>query len=312
MLEDLEALGLTAYEAKALAHLARHGDRTGPDLSRETGIPFGRIYDILHTLAERDLVTQKGGRPRVFSPVSGDAVAPRLLAAQKRRLQESERVLERHAAALETELRHVQPQAAPGAASYGVRLGEDAARRLLIEATHEARIRVAAYLAFESLHDDDLQLFDAFRQAVLRGVKARILLRESDVDELMGTPYVAHVLDAMLPHLGETLQVRLLAGASAPFSVLDGRRVMIGVRDPLEEGHYLAVVHLEGAEYAARLERKFDALWRQAELDRSVVQRVLRRLEAEGGSTRTGRFLESMVRKRAARGRKNAGDPPRA
>ncbi|HLF16810.1 MAG TPA: helix-turn-helix domain-containing protein [Candidatus Thermoplasmatota archaeon] len=301
MMEALEALGLSAYEAKALEHLLRHGDRTGPDLSRESGIPFGRVYDTLHLLAEKGLVTEKGGRPRVFSPVALDAVPPRLLATQKRRIQESERGLEKQAAALEAELKRLHPQSAPGATAYGVRLGEDAARSLLIEATHEARTRVAAYLAFESIRDDDLQLFDAFRDAVVRGVRTRMIIRESDVEYLMGTPYVAQVLDALLPHLGETLQVRLVSSASPPFSVLDGRRVMIGVRNPLDPTHYLAVVHLEDPAFAGELERKFDRMWREAELDRSVLQKVLRKLESEGSSTRTGRFLQSVVRRRAAR-----------
>ena len=307
MLDALEALGLTAYEAKALAHLLRHGDRTGPDLSRETGIPFGRVYDTLHSLAERGLVNPKGGRPRSYGAVGPDAVPGRLLAAQRRRIQDTEREVGGQAAALEAELKRLHPQAAPGAAAYGVRLGEDAARGLLIEATHEARERVAAYLVFESLQDDDLKLFDAFRQAVQRGVRTRILLRESDVDYLMGTPYVAQVLDALLPHLGETLQVRLLRNPYPPFSVLDGRRVMIGVRNPLEPTHYLAVVHLDDTAFAGELEKKFERLWREAELDRSVVQKVLRRLGEDGTSTRTGRFLESMVRKRAGRNRRTRG-----
>src|SRR5687767_8444573 len=67
MLETLEGLGLTAYEAKALDHLVRHGDRTGPALSRETGIPFGRVYDTLNGLVERGLATSRPGRPRMFS-----------------------------------------------------------------------------------------------------------------------------------------------------------------------------------------------------------------------------------------------------
>ena len=303
MQETLEALGLTAYEAKALAHLVRHGERAGPDLSRETGVPFGRVYDTLHSLVEKGLVTPKGGRPRAFAAVAAATIPGRLLATQKRRLQESERGLEGQAKALESELRRVHPHAAPGATSYGVRLGEDAARGLLIEATHESRERVAAYLAFESVQDEDLQLFDAFRQAVQRGVRARILLRESDVDQLMGTPYVAQVLDAMLPHLGQALEVRLLASPSPPFSVLDGRRVMIGVRNPLEPTHYLAVVHLEDERFAADMEKRFDRLWREAELDRSVVQRVLRKLQ-EDGETRSGRLLRTMVSRRAARGRR--------
>lgn len=299
VVEALESLGLGSYEARALSHLLRHGERTGPDLARETGIPFGRIYGTLHDLEGRGLVASKGGRPRRFEAAPAPTVPARLLAAAQRRLQEAERQMQAQAEALEREVRLVARDRSPGAASYGVRLGEDAARALLVEATHEARHGVAAYLALEAVRDEDMTLFDALRQAVARGVRTRVLLREADVDYLMRTPYVGPVLDALLPHLGETFQVRLTRGDSTPFSVLDGRRVMLGVRNPLAPGAYLAVVHLDDAGFAAGLEARFEQLWAQAGLDRGLVQRVLRRLQQDGRSTPTGRLLEAAVRKRA-------------
>lgn len=306
MLQLLEGFGLGSYEARALAHLLRHGPRTGPDLARETGIPFGRIYGTLHDLEGRGLVSDKGGRPRSFQAAPAQTVPARLLAAAHRRIEESERQLRTQAAALEREVADLAGGAAPGSTSYGVRLGEDAARALLVEATHEARHGVAAYLALEAVRDEDLALLDAFRQAVARGVRTRVLLRDSDVDYLMGTPYVGPVLDALLPHLGETLQVRITRSDTTPFSVLDGRRVMLGVRNPLQTGAYLAVVHLDDPEFAKGLEARFQELWDQAGLDKGLVQRVLRKLQSDRRTTATGRLLEAAVRKRASRPRRGA------
>jgi sugar-specific transcriptional regulator TrmB len=277
MVEHLEALGLTAYEARALAHLVRHGERTGPLLSREAGIPFGRVYDTLNGLAERGLVTSKGGRPRMFAAAAASSIPGRLLASNKRRLQEEERLLSQQAAALETELSRLAPRRAPGSALYGVRLGEDAAREFLVEATHEAKSRVDAYLAFEHIQDDDLALFDAFRQAVGRGVKTRLLLRRKDVDYLLSTPYVPQVIDAMLPHLGESLQVRLSSTDNLSFSVLDNERVVLGVKNPLDPRIYFAVVHMDDRAFAQDLVGKFDSLWRDGEFDEGLAKALLGR-----------------------------------
>ncbi len=301
MLEHLEALGLNGYEARAMSHLLRHGERTGPDLSRETGIPFGRVYDTLNALIERGLVTAKPGRPRTFVAAPANAIPGRLMALNKRRIQASERDIEAHGLALEQALTALAPNAAPGSTRYGVRLGVEAAREFLIEATHEAQDRVEAYLAFERLHDDDLQIFEAFRQAVARGVRTRLILRETDIDYLMGTPYVGPVLEAMLPHLGETLQVRLSDEDSMPFSVLDGERVVVGVRDPADPESYFAVVHIEDPAYAKGLRVRFDALWEKADLDRGLLHMVLRKLEADGTRTGTGRLLAGMVRRKASK-----------
>ena len=275
MLEHLEGLGLTAYEAKALDHLVRHGDRTAPSLSRETGIPFGRVYDTLNALVERGLATSKVGRPRLFSAAAPTSIPGRLLAANKRRLQEEERTLGQQAASLEADMSRLAPRKAPASTLYGVRLGEDAAREFLIEATHESKKAVDAYLAFEHIQDDDLALFDAFRQAVGRGVKTRILLRRKDVDYLLSTPYVQQVVDAVLPHLGENLQVRLSGTDNLSFSVLDRERVVLGVKNPLDPRIYFAVVHMDDRAFAEDLVGKFDSLWREADVDEGLVRMLL-------------------------------------
>jgi len=286
MLELLEALGLNAYESRALAHLLKNGERSAPDLSRETGIPFGRVYDTLNTLIERGLATGRAGRPRMFAAVAPGTVSNRLLAAAKRKLQEEERDVGQHAAALEGQLAKLTPRSIPGSTLYGVRLGEDAAREFLIEATHGAKTRVEAYLAFDKLQDDDLALFDAFRQAVGRGVHTRILLRSKDVDYLLSTPYVNQVLDALVPYLGETLEVRLSSADITPFSVLDAERVVLGVRNPLDPKTYFAVVHLDDRAFAKDLSGKFDTLWREGNLDPQLIKRLL--------GTRSGRAIAKL------------------
>lgn len=289
MLDSFEALGLNGYEAKALLHLLRNGARTGPDLARETGIPFGRVYDTLNALVERGLATASGGRPRLFASASASAVPQRLLASGKRRLQEEERALAQQAARLESGLAKLQPHAVPGSTLYGVRLGEEAAREFLVEATHEARVQVDAFLALGRLQDDDLALFDAFRQAVGRGVRTRILLRAKDVDYLLGTPYVDQVLDATLPYLGDRLQVRLSSVDTLPFSILDGERVVLGVPNPLEPAGYFAVVHLDDRAFAKELGSKFEALWRDGRLDPAWLRKIL--------GTRGGRKLAKLASK---------------
>ena len=301
MIERLESLGLTSYESRALEHLLKVGSRTAPDLARETGIPLGRVYDTLKALVERGVVSPQSGRPRSYATVPVASVAARLLASSKRRLQAEERRMEETAHQLEDALQGLANKAAPGGTSYGVRLGEEASRDFLIEATHAARGRVTAYLAFEDIQDEDLAIFDAFRGAVVRGVRTRLLLRERDLEYLMGTPYVAAVLEAMLPHLGEVLQVRITRDDSVPFSVLDAERAVIGVRNPTQPERYVAVVHVDDSQFAKQLEDRFEQLWQEAGLDRGVMQGVLRRL-SEHGDSRTSKFLEAMVRRRASKG----------
>lgn len=301
MQEALESLGLTTYEAKALGHLLRHGERTGPEMSREAGIPFGRVYDTLNSLQERGLVTVRSGRPKRYRAIDPRAVPARLEAWARRRLQEEENRLRQHAAELEQELARFEARVSPGPASSGVRVGEEAGREVLVEATHAAKRQVDTYLALEQVEDADLALFDAFREAVKRGVRTRILLREQDLDYLMGTPYVRDVLDALLPHLGDNLQVRVTGKESPPFAVLDRDRVMIGVRNPMDPRSYFAVVHLDDALFAEALVETFERIWAEAQEERGMVQSVLRRLGDTTGNAWLRRRLLEAVRRKASK-----------
>ncbi|MGB1586237.1 MAG: TrmB family transcriptional regulator [Thermoplasmatota archaeon] len=276
MMAALEALGLTAYEARALAYLLRHGERTGPVVSREAEIPFGRVYDTLHALAERGLVHVESGRPKRFRAAPAGTVPGRLLASNQRRLQDEQRSLEVRAQDLGRQLEDLTAKPEPSGA-YGVRLGEESAREFLVEATLEARKHVVAALALERIEEEDLAIFDAFRQAVARGVRTRLVLRASDVDYLLTTPYVDQVLDAMLPHLGENLAVRLLwgEGSDVPFAAVDRERAMLGVKNPLDPQAYFAVIHVDDSVFAMGLEGRFDALWEEAEEPADLVQWAL-------------------------------------
>lgn len=273
----MEGLGLTAYEARALEHLLRHGERTGPDLSREAEIPFGRVYDTLNNLADRGLVRVESGRPKRYAAMPPQTLPGRLLAANRRRIQQEEQSVEDRVSDLEKAMEALGSRSEPASHAYGIRMGEDSAREFLVAATHEARSHVVAYLAFERIVDDDLQLFEAFRHAVARGVRTRVLLRAGDVDYLMGTPYVDNVVEALLPHLGDTLQVRLTWEEVPPFAALDDQRAMLGIKNPLDPSVYFAVIHVEDPAFAEGLTGRFDGLWEEAEEPRDLIQWALGR-----------------------------------
>ena len=71
-------------------------------------------------------------------------------------------------------------------------------------------------------------------------------------------PFDRAFIDAMVPHLGESLQVRLSKTDNLSFSVLDGERVVLGVKNPLDPRNNFAVVHMDHRAFAADLVGKFD------------------------------------------------------
>ncbi|MFC7394090.1 TrmB family transcriptional regulator [Scopulibacillus cellulosilyticus] len=62
LIKILQTFGLTQYEAKAFASLVSSGTSTGYQISKLSGIPRGRIYDILQSLVDKGLVMTEEGK----------------------------------------------------------------------------------------------------------------------------------------------------------------------------------------------------------------------------------------------------------
>lgn len=69
--DTLQKFGLNLYEAKAYASLLRIGTANAYKVSKESGIPRARIYDVLETLTKRGLamVEESSENTKIYTPV---------------------------------------------------------------------------------------------------------------------------------------------------------------------------------------------------------------------------------------------------
>ena len=70
IVENLISLGLTRQEAAIYLELLRHGDLTGYELSKETGISRSNVYTSLAGLAEKGAAFLIEGESTKYTPVS--------------------------------------------------------------------------------------------------------------------------------------------------------------------------------------------------------------------------------------------------
>ena len=89
--ERLIDLGLTSYEAKAYLALLRRDSSTPADVARLARVPRQRIYDVLATLVQKGLVSQRPGPPAKYSAAAPDFAIERLLLRRREELAELER-----------------------------------------------------------------------------------------------------------------------------------------------------------------------------------------------------------------------------
>lgn len=68
--QQLRALGLTEYEARAFTFLLVHGRSTARDVSKNADVPYGRVYDVLDALKHKKLVGLAEGKVALWQVIN--------------------------------------------------------------------------------------------------------------------------------------------------------------------------------------------------------------------------------------------------
>ncbi|AFK21879.1 HTH-type sugar sensing transcriptional regulator TrmBL1 [Pyrococcus sp. ST04] len=78
IIQKLQRFGLTKYESLAYITLLKLGPSKATDVTKESGIPHTRIYDVLSSLSKKGFVDIMHGTPRLYAPVNPELVLERL------------------------------------------------------------------------------------------------------------------------------------------------------------------------------------------------------------------------------------------
>ncbi|MDW0283229.1 MAG: helix-turn-helix domain-containing protein, partial [Nitrososphaeraceae archaeon] len=66
----MESLGLTSYETKVYLSLLETGSMTASDISKKSGVPYSKIYEVLNSLEDKGWLEIDSSRPQKFFPKS--------------------------------------------------------------------------------------------------------------------------------------------------------------------------------------------------------------------------------------------------
>jgi HTH-type transcriptional regulator, sugar sensing transcriptional regulator len=66
----MENLGLTGYEIRVYLSLLDTGSMTASEISKKSGVPYSKIYEVLNTLEEKGWLESDSSRPQKFFPKS--------------------------------------------------------------------------------------------------------------------------------------------------------------------------------------------------------------------------------------------------
>src|ERR671925_373896 len=66
----MESLGLTSYEIKVYLSLLEAGSMTASNISKKSGVPYSKIYEVLNSLEDKGWAESDRSRPQKFFPRS--------------------------------------------------------------------------------------------------------------------------------------------------------------------------------------------------------------------------------------------------
>ena len=77
ILQNLQNLNFTQYEAKAYVSLLKQGEVSGYELAKNSGIPASKIYQVLNRLIAKEVVMAVDSEPVKYTPIPPDEILGR-------------------------------------------------------------------------------------------------------------------------------------------------------------------------------------------------------------------------------------------
>ncbi|WP_265109973.1 TrmB family transcriptional regulator [Halosolutus halophilus] len=261
---SLRDLGLSEYEARAYRALLNTGPTTAKELSRASDVPMGRIYDVLNSIEQYNLVrSQTASRPKKYVAVEPSTALDRLLDDKKRELEEKAEQYESIVDNLADELDAAEPVEEQ---FWTAAVGPEETIDLLLERLAAADRNIVMVAA------------DPVPQMDIRTVGDEVLAQLEDaldrgvsVDILMTRDLVASLSENVGRRYQETLQarndfdVRTSEEVSGSFNIIDGVEVCIQVPNPLSSSEAFGMIDLKDPEFAADVHDEFTPHWQNAE-----------------------------------------------
>lgn len=257
-MSGLTDLGLSSYEERAYRALLALGSAPARTVAERADVPTGRIYDVLHSLAARDLVVSRTDRePTRYAPVDPDDAVDRLLAARRRDLERREAEYRETAAAVRSELAPVPPIETR---FWSTDLGSEAAVTLWEEqartATDCLRLVVGAPYDAAAWADYAPEVAPAAR--IDGDVTVRLLLAD---------PVLSTIPDRALADLrDESMALSIRVGPDIPitYDVVDEVEASIDIPDPFDPTDRLGVVISREESFVREMTERFDRAWEAA------------------------------------------------
>ena len=89
----MESLGLTSYEIKVYLSLLEQGSMTASDISKISGVPYSKIYEVLNSLDNKVWLESDSSRPQKFYPKSPSTALEAVRLQKENEIKNNEEII---------------------------------------------------------------------------------------------------------------------------------------------------------------------------------------------------------------------------
>ncbi|RBI59484.1 TrmB family transcriptional regulator [halophilic archaeon] len=258
-MSELGELGLSSYEEKVYRTLLVTGAVTAAELSDTSGVPKGRIYDVLNGLEARKLIRTQSSDPKQYVAVQPETVVDKLLAERAFELKQQ---WNRYRERAETVRSNLLPTPPTESSFWLGSLGSDEMSTALKQhmQTAENVVHATVGTPYENATWETLQ---AEVEAFFEGVGADLTV------ELLFSERIVTVLPDRFPRLlddqSPDVTVRTIPEIVLSFDVIDHVETTIDIPHPVSGEDRIGVIGIKDSQVVKEFEQCFQQLWSDAD-----------------------------------------------
>lgn len=279
--EILGKLGLTKYETEAYYYTLNIGQAEASDITKGTGIPYGKIYEVLNKLVSEGLLEVQHTRPKKYKPCNLNIAMERFLEKKKEALHDEFSQYEQLTGEL---LRAVDTMGGGGdtdeifwRTAFGDEVHEfyytsvkEAEQSLFFFAPHQ-QIGVQQVEEqhshkehHEGRHEHEPHHEEMFvsllKEKLGQGVLTQVLYAGPQECPAFRNTFVRQVERLGKPE-GITIKATKAMIITPPTLVIDGRIVLFELVDPIDSHSTLGITKIWDQQLARRLGERLEMLW---------------------------------------------------
>lgn len=252
MIEELTALGLEYYEAKALVVLLK--DKMSiDDLSNKSGIPFGKVYSVIKKLKDRSIVSETNSRPKLVYVENASEVIGRLIQEKQEKDKELNEKLKNIAMEFDKEKNR-------STKFLNIGVNQEENKQIQMRSFSEAKEEVLQIINIhhkpKSNRESKTIWEKEIEKAVSRGVIFKSIYPKSTI-----LPKSLQELNKKYPN---KFQVKRFDSDFVRTDIIDKEKVLIKIvqQDPMQFG---GILFIENERLAENLTKIFYEFWEQAD-----------------------------------------------